>query len=168
MAGGTSAGGRRIVTALLVPILLLAHVPACGAQELRGKVVGVADGDTITVFSDGRPQKTRLDGIDAPEMGQPFGDKARQFTARLVFGQDVTVHVMGRDRYGRTLGHVILADGRSLNHELVRAGYAWWFRRYSNDGRLRELETGARRRGAGLWADPNPIAPWEWRNVVLR
>jgi len=80
-----------------------------------------------------------------------------------VFGKSVTVQVLDRDRYGRTVGVVLLPDGRSLNHELVRAGLAWMYRRYTNDQSLSDLEEEARVARRGLWADPNPIAPWKWR-----
>jgi endonuclease YncB( thermonuclease family) len=150
---------------LLVAMLLAAFMPnaAMSAAEFRGKVVGVSDGDTITVLHDRRPEKVRLNGVDAPEKGQPFGEKARQFTARLAFGQEVIVRVVDHDRHGRTVADVILADGRSLNQELVRAGYEWWYRRYSKDFSLSELEAQARLARSGLWADQQPTPPWEWR-----
>ncbi len=139
---------------------------AAGATPaFRAKVIGVADGDTITVLHDRRSQKVRLQGIDSPEKGQPFGERAKQFTSRLAFGQEVTVHVTDRDRYGRTVAGIVLPDGRSLNHEIVRAGYAWWARRYSRDPSLATLEAAARKARAGLWADPHAQPPWEWRRT---
>src|SRR5438128_138901 len=112
----------------------------------------------------GKAEKIRLHGIDCPEKGQPFGTKAKQFTSSLAFGKGVTVHVKDTDRYGRTVADVILADGRSLNRELVRAGLAWWYRKYApHDSTLEHLEKGARMAKHGLWADPDPIPPWEWR-----
>ena len=77
----------------------------------------------------------------------------------------VTVEVRDRDRYGRTVGEVVLPDGRSLNLELVKAGYAWWYRKYSHDQAIGELEEAARRARRGLWADKEPMAPWEWRKA---
>jgi hypothetical protein len=106
-----------------------------------------------------------LNGIDAPEKDQAFGERAKQFTAQLSFGQVVEVIVRDQDRYGRTVADVRLSDGRSLNHELVRSGYAWWFRRYSRDPSLAALESEARAAGRGLWADAHPITPWDWREV---
>jgi endonuclease YncB( thermonuclease family) len=73
------------------------------------------------------------------------------------------VHVRDLDRYGRTVGDVTLPDGRNLSQEVVHAGYAWWFRQYSADYRLATLEARARSGHLGLWADPNPVPPWEWR-----
>ncbi len=85
-------------------------------------MVGVADGDTITVLHNGKGERIRLHGIDCPEKRQAFGKRAKQFTSTLVFGNTVTVQVLDRDRYGRTVAEVLLPDGRSLNRELVRAG----------------------------------------------
>ncbi len=80
-------------------------------------------------------------------------------------GKVVTVKETGHDRYGRTLGDVILPDGRNLNHELLKAGYAWWFRWYSKDVRLGEMEDEARLAKRGLWADAEPVPPWDWRRL---
>lgn len=128
----------------------------------------VTDGDTITVLHDGRLRVVRLNGIDAPEWGQPSGQQAKQFTADLALGKTVTVRIREQDRYERTIADVILPDGRSLNQEIVRAGYALWFRRYSADPRLAVAEAAARGARAGLWADPNPLPPWEWRRSRQR
>lgn len=105
-----------------------------------------------------------MNAVDCPERGQPFGTAARKFTSGLVFGQTVTVRPSGKDRYGRTIGDVVLPDGRSLNQELVKAGMAWWYRQYSNDKSLENLELEARSQKRGLWSDAHPIAPWEWRH----
>jgi endonuclease YncB( thermonuclease family) len=129
----------------------------------RGKVVAVLDGDTLEVMHQGRAERVRLRGIDCPEKGQAFGRRARQFTAGLVMGQEVTVETAGRDRYGRTLGTVILPDGRNLSHALVRAGLAWRHRYYSLDGSLGQMEAEARAARRGLWRDPHPVAPGEFR-----
>ena len=101
--------------------------------------------------------------MDAPERRQAYGERAKRFAADLAFQQTVVVRAAGRDRNGRLLGEVVLPDGRSLNQELVRAGYAWWFRRYSRDVRLARLEEEARAGRRGLWADQAPEAPWEFR-----
>lgn len=106
------------------------------AEDFSARVVGITDGDTITVLHDGRAEKIRLNGIDCPERRQAFGTRAREFTSSLAFGKGVIVKVTGRDRYGRTLADVILPDGRSLNRELLKAGYPWWIRKYSKDESL--------------------------------
>jgi endonuclease YncB( thermonuclease family) len=147
----------------LALLLLLAWSSVAWAEAFQGKVIGVADGDTITVLHDRQPETIRLNGIDAPESGQAFGNRAKQFTAELAFGQVVQVIVRDLDRYGRTVADVRLPDGRSLSHEVVRGGYAWWFRRYSSDTTLAALESEARTARRGLWADAQPIAPWDWR-----
>ena len=113
-------------------------------------MVGVSDGDTITVMRLGRGEKVRLYGIDCPEKGQAFGNRAKQFTSDMVFGKEVLVKTHGCDKYGRILGDVFTPDGQSLNQELVRAGYAWWFRRYSNDANLKRLEEEARAAESGV------------------
>jgi len=151
---------------IIVVGLAVLALPSSSAQsiELAAKVVGITDGDTITVLHDGTPQKIRLWGIDCPESRQPFGAKAGRFTGDLAFGKIVTLLVHNIDRYGRQVAEVILPDGRNLNHELVKAGYAWWFVRYArNDKELQQLETEARTAKRGLWAEGNPTAPWQFR-----
>ncbi|MDX1934787.1 MAG: thermonuclease family protein [Capsulimonadales bacterium] len=167
--------GNRLWAASVLLALLLFAFPAL-AQDLAGKVVGVHDGDTITLLteSDGRNGqngqkrsiKIRLNGIDAPETDQPFGQASKQFASKAVFGQQITVKSQGQDRYGRTLGVVMTADGKNLNQALVKNGYAWWYRKYApNDGALKQLEFEARQARRGLWAESRiAIAPWEWRS----
>lgn len=132
-------------------------------DALSGKVVSVKDGDTIVVLKDQEQITIRLEGIDCPESGQAFGNKAKQACSELCFGKTVTVKATGKDRYGRTLAQIVLPDGKELHRELVRQGYAWWYRKYSNDERLGQLEADARNDRRGLWADANPVAPWDWR-----
>ncbi len=139
---------------------------SCQERWVAGCVV--SDGDTITVLHSGKGERIRLHGIDCPEKRQAFGKRAKQLTSNLVFGKTVTVQVMDRDRYGRTVGVVLLPDGRSLNHELVRAGLAWMYRRYTNDQSLSDLEEEARGARRGLWADPHAVPPWEWRVMRKR
>jgi micrococcal nuclease len=129
--------------------------------------VGVIDGDSIRVMHDGKAEQVRLNGIDCPEKKQPFGTRAKQFTSAQSFAKEVTVRQSGRDRYGRTLAEVILPDGRSLNRELLKAGLAWWFRKYSKDVSLGDLEDEARLTKRGLWADSDPVPPWEWRKRTV-
>jgi len=149
---------------VLTVVLLLWPALAAAAQQYAAKVVGVTDGDTITVRREGHPtERVRVHGIDTPEHGQPYGTRAKQFTSQLVFGQTVTIRVRDRDRYGRTVADVVLSDGRDLGQELVRAGLAWWYRKYSTDRRLEALEAKARQAKRGLWSELNPVPPWEWR-----
>jgi micrococcal nuclease len=164
---GTKSEHRRSSALLFVCLLhclSAAWIPAY-AESFKGKVVGVADGDTITVMHRGVGERIRLHGIDAPEKAQDFGNRARQFVGRFVFSKEVNVVSNGTDKYGRTLGTVALVDGTVLNHEIVRNGYAWWYRKYAeNDTELARLEAEARRERRGLWAQANPIPPWEFRH----
>jgi len=128
------------------------------------KVVGVKDGDTFELLRDGKTTLTvRLLGVDTPEKNQAYGQRARQFASDLAFGKTVKLIEHNKDRYGRTVGTIILPDGRSLNEELVREGYAWHYKAYSKDKTLANLEADARRFKRGLWQDPNPVAPWDFR-----
>lgn len=151
------------VAGLAIALLVLA-VPSPG-EDFQGKVVRIVDGDTIEVLHSLRPERIRLNGVDAPEKSQAFGSRARQFAARLVFGRIVTVREKGRDRYGRTLAEIALPDGRILNRELVANGFAWHYKRYSSDLGLARLEETARAQKRGLWVDAHPVAPWEFRRV---
>lgn len=133
--------------------------------ERAGLVIRVRDGDSLVVRAGGIGIEVRLDGVDSPELVQAYGRRAKRFTADLAFGREVRLLVKGRDAYGRELAEVMLGDGRSLNRELVSAGYAWWFRRHSNDRDLEERERQARAARRGLWADPNPVPPWVFREA---
>jgi endonuclease YncB( thermonuclease family) len=131
-------------------------------------VISVQDGDTITVLdADNRQIKVRLYGVDCPEKGQPYGNRARRATADAVMGEEVNVHVMDTDRYGRTVALVAAPGREMLNGWLVKAGLAWVYPQFCTRAdicdRLRELERAARAAKAGLWADREPVEPWEWR-----
>ena len=131
---------------------------------LVGRVVRVADGDTLSILGEGNVQyKIRLHGIDAPERDQAHGRAAWNTLSRLVAGQTVGVVVLGEDSYGRTDGTVYLGD-KDINLAMIESGYAWWYRHYARNDRLLEAtEQRAREAGRGLWADPEPIPPWDWR-----
>jgi endonuclease YncB( thermonuclease family) len=130
---------------------------------ITGEVVAVHDGDTLSVLAGGRTVRVRLACIDAPEQGQPFGSRARQRLAQEAMRRAVRVEVVDRDGYGRTVGRV-WADGRLVNLELVRAGLAWHYAYHCPDDRaLAAAEEEARTARRGLWAEPDPVAPWQWR-----
>jgi endonuclease YncB( thermonuclease family) len=133
--------------------------------RFAGKVVRVLDGDTIEVLRDGAAVRVRLAGIDCPEKAQPFGKRAKQRAIELAAGHEVGVEILDVDRYGRGVGEITLPDGGSLNARLVGDGLAWWYRQYSKDERLGDLESEAKAARRGLWADPEPIPPWEWRRA---
>ena len=158
---------KLILTACLLPCLFAFAWTAWA--DFAGKVVAVADGDTVSVLRDGtNTVKIRLSGIDCPEKKQAFGQKAKQFTSTLAGEKQVQVIEKGQDRYGRTLGEVILEDGRSLNQELVRVGLAWWYKQYApKDTEMEALEAEARAGKLGLWIDTDtaapPVPPWAYR-----
>lgn len=144
---------------------ILFSVLSCTAafSDFAGKVVSIADGNTITVLRGREQVKVRLDGIDAPQKSQPFGSKARQFTADACFGEVVTVVEKDTDRYGRTIA-VIEADGENLNLQIVEEGFAWWYRKYApKNTPIVAAEKAAREAQRGLWKEPKPVPPWEWR-----
>ena len=131
---------------------------------ISGNVLTVADGDTITIVDkQGQKHKIRFFGIDSPEFDQAYYRAARNQMTMLVSGQAVTVDVKDTDRYGRTVG-VVYVNGQNLNEEMVRTGYAWWYRRYDpNNPNLKEAEDQAKAAKLGLWQDADPMPPWEWR-----
>lgn len=140
------------------------------AGTLSGLVVGVTDGDTITVLDDQRTQhKIRLAGIDAPEKAQAFGQRSKEHLSSLVFGRQVLVETEKQDRYRRTVGKVVI-DGRDANLAMVVAGLAWHYKKYQSEqspsDRLlySDAEREARDASRGLWQDAAPTAPWDWRH----
>ena len=158
------------ITSWVAAPILAFMLPAAQAAALAGRVVGVHDGDTITVLDANRIQyKIRLAGIDAPELKQSFGSRSKQNLSSLVYNRQVTVQWEKHDRYGRTVG-VILIDGRDVNLEQVRFGMAWWYRQYAKDQRPEDrrlyeaAENEARTTKRGLWSDANPVPPWEFRH----
>lgn len=160
----------RTHTAIAALVLAIA-APAIAGQPhyaVTGKVVAISDGDTLTVLDGEKEQhKIRLAGIDAPEKGQPFGTKARQALADKVFGQTVRVEVIDVDRYKREVGRIFL-DKRFINEEMVRDGFAWRYTQYDKPGDFTAAEADAREHRRGLWVDPDPVPPWEWRKAARR
>jgi endonuclease YncB( thermonuclease family) len=136
--------------------------PPVGAGEsFTGEVVGVLDGDTLEVLHAGRPVRLRLFGIDCPESNQPFGQAAKKFTSQLVFGRVVRVLVRdNRLTYHRVVGEVFVGD-QCLNRALVQEGLAWAYRHFSLE--YADDEAAAKAVGKGLWSDPQPVPPWEFR-----
>ena len=148
---------------LVALLALLTFSPAVAASE-QSKVVRVLDGDTIEVLHNSKAERIRLSGIDCPEKGQAYGQKAKHAASALVFGKDVTIQTHGYDKYKRTLADVLLPDGTNVNHTLVKDGWCWWYRMYApGDIELEKLEIEAREAQRGLWVDPHPVPPWEWR-----
>ncbi len=177
----------RLVVRLPIRFILLAGILLIGtaaqAETLLGRVVAIADGDTLTVLDAGNAQhKIRVAGIDAPERAQPFGERSRQNLGALVFGKEVKVAWNKRDRYQRIVGKVWVESPdapcrgkpdcpKTLDAGLaqITAGLAWWYRKYGTEqsaedqGRYEHAEFEAKIRRAGLWAEKIPVPPWEWR-----
>lgn len=159
---GPRTGSRQ---SRLLWIALLATSALAQAESFTGKVVAVIDGDSISVMHNGRAEAIRLNGIDAPERGQAFGAAAKKHLSDLIFGKTVRVDVRSTDRYRRQVADVFLAAA-CVNHEMVRAGLAWWFRRYApRDRKLQALEEEARDAKRGLWVEEEPVAPWSFRRA---
>lgn len=162
-------------------VLLLLLSVSVQAEIITGRVVGIADGDTITVLDATNQQyKIRLVGIDAPEKAQPFGNVAKQRMADLVFGKAVRVDARKKDRYGRTIGRVWVALPECVSPDcpktldagmaLLTQGLAWHYKQYAKEqppeerGQYSFAEEEARIMKIGLWRDANPMPPWEWRH----
>ena len=162
----------------LILLLLAASAATANARDIIGKVVAVTDGDTIRVLDDAsRQHKIRLTGIDAPEKGQPFGNRSRQQLAALLAGKVVRVETRKKDRYGRVLGKIWVAPPgcqdceRSVdaNLEQIKTGMAWWYYHYAREQPAEDQQaykaavSRAREAGIGLWSETGPIPPWAWR-----
>jgi len=144
---------------------LLAFSPDLLAADLNGRVVGISDGDTFTLLtSDTHQIKIRLAEIDAPESGQPYGNKSKQVLSGLIFGKDVRVIVQTTDRYGRTVGRPYIGN-LDVCEEMVRVGAAWVYKQYVVDRSLFDVENEAREAKRGLWglSEAQRVQPWNWR-----
>jgi endonuclease YncB( thermonuclease family) len=146
---------------LLLTGLALAEPPKI-IEEFTDKVIGVMDGDTIKVLINKQTITVRLEGIDAPELGQSYGKKAKAALTEMVASKTATVQKTGTDKYGRTLG-VVIVGNVDADAKLVEDGWAWHFKKYNSDERLARLEEAARSAKLGLWVDENSLAPWEFR-----
>ncbi|SUA67700.1 thermonuclease family protein [Oligella urethralis] len=134
------------------------------AEWIQGKVVGVSDGDTVTVLDAGKQRyRIRLDQIDAPESKQPFGTASKRALSDLIFNRQVKVQLHGKDRYKRYLG-TIYVGSTNINLQMVRNGHAWAYQRYLRDKAYQSAEKQAQAEHRGLWSQRNAVPPWEWRN----
>ena len=156
---------QALITTLVVFFwLILASFPCKPAEIIRGRVVGVHDGDTITLLTElNQPIKIRLSQIDAPESDQAFGQVSRQSLSNLVFNRTVRVAVDTIDAHDRVVG-MVFVEGFDVSSEQIRRGMAWAYRQYLHDQSLLQLEAQARRARLGLWADRNPMPPWVYRH----
>ncbi len=136
------------------------------AETITGRVVGISDGDTLTLVTDEKKQlKIRLYGIDAPESKQPFGQRAKLALSELAFGKEARADIVNTDRYGRSVAWVFVGE-TNVNEAQVAAGLAWWYRSYAKRSvdTLGKLEAEARAAKRGVWSEPQPVAPWDWRS----
>lgn len=159
-------------------IAMMLSAPASASDDLRGQVVRILDGDTVElktlpadVLVTEAPIRVRLNGIDAPEKKQPYGQRSKQYLADMVGGKWVTVAIDGHDRYHRSLGNILIkqclpkCETVSVNAAMVKAGMAWAYRYHNRavNPEMAALEATARSEGLGLWHDKNPVEPWKWR-----
>lgn len=153
-------------------IALACHSAPAYAERLTGSVVGIQDGDTLTLLdASRREQRIRLAGIDAPEARQRYGQAARRALSAEAFGREANANCPKTDKYGRKVC-VVTVGGRDVGLALLEAGAAWHFKAFAQEQspwervRYARAEEEARRRQAGLWADPEAVPPWEWRRGV--
>lgn len=155
----------RYLTMLAFVLLLLPCLLQAG--EIAGRVVSISDGDTFTLLTNNKKQvKVRLAEIDTPESKQPYGNKAKQELATLIFDKTVTVNVKTTDKYGRTVGRVYVGN-TDVCADMVSRGAAWVYRQYASDAHLFVLEKQAQANQMGLWSLPESqrMAPWQWRHA---
>lgn len=148
----------------LLGLLILQLCAASGASAMTGKVVGVSDGDTLTILDQtNSTHKIRLAEIDAPEKSQPFGMASKKSLSDLCFSKQADIENQGNDRYGRVIG-VVRCNGIEANAEQLRRGMAWAYIKYLKRNELIAYEQEARRTGVGLWLDKDAMPPWDWRH----
>jgi micrococcal nuclease len=158
----------RNLSAVWLAVIIALLVLPMPARGWTGKVVGVADGDTITVLHETRPEKIRFYGIDCPEKRQAFGKNAKWFTSKMAFGKTVDVEPINRDRYGRTVA-LVRVENSVLNEKLIEEGLAWVYLAYCRSARCHQweqLQVKAQEGKRGLWRDSRAIPPWEYRKRV--
>tara|TARA_R110002033_G_scaffold167528_1_gene206732 strand:- start:11180 stop:11677 length:498 start_codon:yes stop_codon:yes gene_type:complete len=155
-----------LILLFVILVSASANYKSTKKETIIGKVVAITDGDTFKLLTkDSTLIKIRLANIDCPERKQPFSAKAKQFVSDAIFNKTVSVHVLKKDRYRRSISNVIYDDSLNLSYELVKHGLAWHYKKYSKDSILQSLEDDARKSKLGLWQDKDAIAPWEWRNL---
>lgn len=150
------------VLVITASMLLLQSLSA-NATVITGRVVGIADGDTLTILDANNNQyKTRLAEIDAPEKKQSFGNNSKQNLSSLCYGKQATITTSKNDQYNRVIGYVN-CDGINANKHQVQTGMAWAYKQYVKDPEFYRLEIDAKTNKRGLWVDSNPIEPWKFR-----
>lgn len=156
---------KRFVLILIsiFPFVLLTESPSNKYMCVR-----VLDGDTVFVMKDKKEVKIKIDGVDCPEMGQAFGKNAKQFTSKLVLGKVVEVSIKGLDNF-KTIVAYVMVEKSDVSLELLKAGLAWNYKRFSSDDPIYAMaENDARNSRIGLWSMPNPTSPWDFRNEAMK
>ncbi|QIM68608.1 thermonuclease family protein [Basfia succiniciproducens] len=149
--------------------LILLPLWAQAQREVKCRVVRVSDGDSLTCLAHNNKQiKVRLLDIDAPERRQPFGNKARQQLAQLIFKREITLRISGYDRYNRTLATVFNEKNENINLKMVQLGLAWAYNQYSENPEYGKAEALAKKRKIGLWRETNPIEPSRYRRELYK
>jgi endonuclease YncB( thermonuclease family) len=161
----------RFLPSVVLVLAVAAVAPTAFAAEAIGTVIGVSDGDTLTLLDANKSRhRIRLDGIDAPERSQPYGQRARQSLASLAHGRTAQAHCPKTDRYGRAVCRVTV-DGVDVGLEQIRRGLAWHYVRYANEQSSAErfayeqAERAARTSATGLWSFRDPTPPWDYRRA---
>ncbi|MDH4303861.1 MAG: thermonuclease family protein [Nitrospira sp.] len=156
---------QQFLSSLRITVLVAGLLLSGGeAFSFGGQVVAILDGGTIEVVRNGKAQRVRLNGVACPKGGQPYSEQAKQATSDLGFSMDVTLQIYGKDKHGRVVADVLLPDDTNMSHLLVQQGWCWWDRKQApGDVQLEALEKEARDSQRGLWADQDPVPPWEWR-----
>lgn len=156
---------KRLV--LLLVCILLPSI--CFAQKFSVKVVAISDGDTFTAINNDNLQlKIRVFGIDAPEKKQSFGNKSKEFLSSLIFGKKILIDVQTQDKYGRYSAYVYSPEGKDVSLLMIHEGMAWHYTEYDNNKVYEEAQVLAKKAKRGLWADPSPVAPWDFRSNMGR
>lgn len=137
--------------------------PTLAGTDVAARVLTVHEGDRLTIHLQGRKDMVYLKDIDCPELKQPYGKQAKHATAAYIANREVVVRDLKRDQQGRMTADILLEDGRSISHELIKEGLAWVQPGKSSDHTLKDMEELARASKNGLWSEPNPVPPWKWK-----
>lgn len=158
---------NKIISITIITVLsVLSFISTSATEFITAKVVKVSDGDTFTILTKGKEQiRIRIYGIDAPEKGQPYSEKSRLYLADMIAGQDVTIEITSTDRYRRKIAKVKTETVDDVSLEMLRAGYAWHYSYFDKTKAYIQAEKEAKERREGLWADENPVNPYEYRKL---
>lgn len=158
-------GARQVVGTALSGVLLVV-IPSSAHADHSGEVISIIDGDTIEVLHEQKPERIRLNGIDCPEKVRHLARTPNRPHLIWCLAKKYNFIRVAKDKHGRTIADVLLADGRNVNQELVKAGWCWWYREYApKELALKQAEQEAKEAKRGLWSDPDPVPPWLYRRL---